>query len=94
MPYQVTISSVVSGASPYDIWICDTCLGTCIYQTTITTTPYTFTLPELYETYPSYVIKLIDDNGCTYCETASVTYKQFETGEYFEFQGGEEFQFQ
>jgi hypothetical protein len=94
MSYQVTINSITSGTSPYNIWICDTCFGTCTYLDTITTTPYSFTLPSVYETYPTYVIKLIDGNGCVYCETASASYKQFEDGDYFDFQDGDDFQFQ
>jgi hypothetical protein len=94
MSYQVTINSITSGTSPYNIWICDTCFGTCVYHDTITTTPYSFTLPSVYETYPSYVIKIIDDVGCVYCETSSASYKQFEDGDYFEFQDGDEYQFQ
>lgn len=94
MSLEITINSVTSGTSPYDIWVCDTCNGTCVYIYTTNTIPYTFTLPAVYETYPTYVVKLIDDNGCVFCETASSLYKQFEDGEYFEFQGGDEYQFQ
>ena len=94
MSLQITINSVTSGTSPYDVWICDTCYGTCEYINTTNTIPYTFTLPSNYETYATYVVKIIDDNGCVFCETASSLYKQFEGGEYFEFQDGEEYQFQ
>ena len=75
----VTINTITSGTSPFDIWVCDTCYGTCQYIDTITTTPYSFTLPAVYETYLSYVVKLIDDNGCVYCDT--VYYKQFQNSD-------------
>jgi hypothetical protein len=94
MAIQVTINSITSGTSPYNVWVCDTCFGTCQYIDTITTLPYNFSLPSVYETYSSYVIKIIDNNGCIYCETASVLGKQFEDGDYFEFMDGEEFDFQ
>lgn len=94
MSQLVTINSITSGESPYDIWICDSCIGTCIYQTTISTTPYSFTLPEIYETYPTFVIKIIDDNGCSYCETGSTVYKQFQIGDFFEFQNNDMYDFQ
>jgi len=94
MSYQITINTITSGTSPYDIWVCDSCNGTCVYIDTTNTIPYTFTLPAVYETYPSYVVKLIDNNNCVYCETASASYKQFEDGDYFEFQDGDDFQFQ
>ena len=94
MAYQITINSITSGTSPYDVWICNSCSGTCVYVATTNTTPYSFTLPTVYETYPTYVVKIIDSNNCVYCEVASTTYKQFEDGEYFEFQDGEEYQFE
>jgi hypothetical protein len=89
----VTINSVTSGTSPYDIWVCDTCYGTCQYIDTTNTIPYSFTLPTSYETYPSYVIKIIDDNGCVYCDT-EILYKQFQNSELFEFMDGTPYQFQ
>jgi hypothetical protein len=64
-----TINTIVSGVSPYNVWVCDECYGTCQYIGTITTTPYSFTLPESYETYSTYVIKITDNNGCVYCDT-------------------------
>ena len=94
MAYQITINSITSGTSPYDVWICNSCSGTCAYVATTNTIPYSFTLPTVYETYPTYVVKIIDSNNCVYCEVASTTYKQFEDGEYFEFQDGEEYQFE
>ena len=94
MAYQITINSITSGTSPYDVWICNSCSGTCVYVATTNTIPYSFTLPTVYETYPTYVVKIIDSNNCVYCEVASTTYKQFEDGEYFEFQDGEEYQFE
>ena len=91
---NVTINTINLGTSPYHIWVCDTCYGTCQYIDTITTIPYSFILPETYETYETYTIKLIDDNNCTYCETLSVSDKLFQDGLIFEFQDGEEYKFQ
>lgn len=84
MSKQITINSISSGVAPYDIWICDTCFGTCQYYDTTTTLPYTFILPEMYETYNTCCVKIIDDNGCVYCEDIT-KYKQFEDGLFFEF---------
>jgi len=64
-----TINTISSGTSPYNVWVCDECYGTCQYIDTITSAPYSFTLPTTYETYVTYVIKLIDYNGCVYCDT-------------------------
>jgi hypothetical protein len=65
----VSINTITSGTSPYNVWVCDTCFGTCQYIDTINTTPYSFTLPTTFESYQSYVVKLIDLNGCVFCET-------------------------
>lgn len=89
----VTINSVTSGTSPYDIWVCDTCYGTCQYIDTTSTIPYSFTLPAIYETYLTYVVKIIDDNGCVYCDN-ELNYKQFQNSDLFEFMDGVPYQFQ
>jgi hypothetical protein len=94
MATTVTINSITSGTSPYNVWVCDTCFGTCQYIDTFTTLPYSFTLPSVYETYPTYVVKIIDANNCTFCETLSVSDKLFQDGLIFEFQDGEEYKFQ
>jgi hypothetical protein len=89
----VTINTITSGTSPFDIWVCDTCYGTCQYIDTITSAPYTFTLPPVYETYTNYVVKLIDNNGCVYCDIGSI-YKQFQNSDLFEFMDGTPYEFQ
>jgi hypothetical protein len=93
MGTTVTVNSVTSGTSPYDIWVCDNCSGTCQYIDTTSTLPYSFTLPAVYETYLSYVIKIVDDNGCVYCDT-QYYYKQFQDSEFFEFMDGTPYEFQ
>ena len=90
---SVTINTITSGTYPFDIWVCDTCYGTCQYIDTITSAPYTFILPAVYETYPTYVIKLIDNNGCVYCDS-NCGYKQFQDGDCFEFMDGIPYEFQ
>ena len=91
----VTINSISAGTEPYDIWVCDTCFGTCQYVNTVSasTLPYSFTLPAVFETYPSYVVKIIDDNDCTYCDNFS-SYKIFEDSELFEFMDNTIYEFQ
>jgi hypothetical protein len=97
MAIQITINSITSGASPFNLYVCDQCFGgTCEYIDTFSasTLPYSFNLPTIFETYPNYVVKLEDSNGCIYCETSSVSGKQFQNGEYFEFMDGTEYSFQ
>jgi hypothetical protein len=95
MATKLTIDSISSGTQPYDVWVCDTCYGTCQYINTISasTLPYSFTLPTIYESYISYVVKIIDKNGCVYCDAPS-KYKQFQDDIIFDFMDGTPFEFQ
>ncbi len=63
MTTEVTINNI-TGASPYDVYICDSSQITCVYISTITSTPFMFNIPVLLEGQTSYVLKIIDDNGC------------------------------
>ena len=63
MPTQITINNL-SGASPYDIYLCDNPITTCIYIDTITSTPYQFTVPNLMINFTSFNLKMVDNNGC------------------------------
>ena len=94
MATQITLNST-TGTLPLDIWICDSCSGTstCIYADTATSLPFSFILPALYETYPTYSIKLIDNNGCEYCDNYSSFYL-FMNGESYEFMDGLPYEFQ
>ena len=91
----VTINSITSGTSPFDIWVCDECYGTCQYIDTFSTgsLPYNFILPSIYETYPSYVVKIIDNNGCVFCYESSI-FKQFQDGDLFNFMSGDPYEFE
>jgi hypothetical protein len=63
MPTQITINSL-SGASPYDIYLCDDPISTCVYITTTSTLPYVFDVPSIMESQTSFNLKMIDNNGC------------------------------
>jgi hypothetical protein len=68
MATEITINDII-GASPYDVYICDSSQITCVYISTITTTPYIFNVPVLLEGQSSYVLKIIDDNNCSITQT-------------------------
>jgi hypothetical protein len=72
MALQVTINSI-TGQSPYDVYICQTGGTGCYYMTTITSAPYIFDIPAPYDTSSSYMLKLIDDNGCIISGNTAVT---------------------
>ena len=66
MPTQITISSI-TGATPYDIYLCDNPLTTCIWIDTIISSqlPYIFDVPSIMESQTSFNIKVVDNNNCT-----------------------------
>ncbi len=74
MAIDITVNSIISGTSPYNVWVCDSCdLGaTCQYIDSFSTSAYTFTLPTAYESIPNYVVKVIDSNNCSYCVSPSI----------------------
>ena len=67
MPTQITINTI-SGVQPYDVYICDDPLTTCIYISTISTVPYVFNVPSLLDGQLSFNLKIVDDNGCSVIE--------------------------
>jgi hypothetical protein len=67
MPVAITINDV-SGTSPFNIYVCDNPITTCIYINTITSSPYEFEIPKIFVKLPSVNLKIVDNNGC---ETAT-----------------------
>jgi hypothetical protein len=68
MPTIITINNI-SGATPYDVYVCSNPSTTCIYIDTITSIPYSFDIPLPIDGQSSYILKVIDNNGCTITET-------------------------
>jgi len=65
MSCQIQINSI-SGTSPFDIYMCDIGLAQCVYLQTETspTYPITITPPTTLVGATSFIIKIIDANGC------------------------------
>ena len=63
MAIKVTINNV-TGQTPYDIYICHGNGTGCFYMATTSTIPYTFDIPEPYDSSTQYMVKIIDDNAC------------------------------
>ena len=59
MATTITINSI-TGASPFDVYLCDYPTTICIYIDTINTVPYTFNVPPAMESQTSFVLKIID----------------------------------
>lgn len=65
MPVNLDITSI-TGSSPYDIYLCDTGLTSCIYISTITTgdLTYTFSVPNILLNNNNQTLKIVDNDGC------------------------------
>ena len=60
MPTNITINNI-TGTTPFDIYICDDPITTCVYVDTITTLPYMFSVPIILDGQLSYNLKVIDE---------------------------------
>jgi hypothetical protein len=65
MALQITINSL-NGTPNYDVYVCDSTGGSCIYLATIdgTLTPYTFNAPPPLDNQTEGVVKIIVANDC------------------------------
>jgi len=63
MPTNITINNI-TGTTPFDIYICDDPITTCVYIDTINTLPYTFVVPSILDGQLSYNLKVIDELSC------------------------------
>jgi len=63
MEIDVTIDEL-TGASPFDVYICDINQFTCLYVETIESAPFTFNILHPFNIHPCYKVKVIDNNGC------------------------------
>lgn len=63
MPKIVTINNI-TGETPYNIYLCDNPITTCVYIDTISTLPFNFEIPSIMESQNDYTLKVVDDNNC------------------------------
>ena len=63
MPTTITINGV-TGATPFDVYLCDDLLTTCVYVNTISGGTYSFDIPTILDGQTSYNLKTVDNNGC------------------------------
>jgi hypothetical protein len=73
MPTNITINNV-TGAQPFDIYVCDSPITTCIYVATINTVdiPYSFDIPPVYSSLTEFVVKVVDNNDCIVTDTLNI----------------------
>lgn len=65
MPTDITIIDI-TGQTPYDVYLCDDPITTCVYIDTITTgdIPYTFSVPVIFQSLSTLNLKVVDDDDC------------------------------
>jgi hypothetical protein len=63
MPTTITINDV-TGLTPFDIYLCDNPLTTCVYVDTYSGGTYSFDVPLIIDGQLSYNIKVVDSNNC------------------------------
>jgi len=66
MPTNIHINNI-TGATPFNIYLCFPSNTSCIYIDTIplSSLPYDFLVPSILEGELSYSLKVIDNNDCT-----------------------------
>lgn len=66
MGRQYTIN-YITGTPEYNVYICDSTGLNCVYLSTIDNydLPYTQEIPAPYDNMSSFIIKIVDINGCT-----------------------------
>ena len=62
MSQQVTITSVTAN-TPVEIYYCDSMSASCVYVSTVSVFPYTFSVPPPYDE-ENIVIKIVDTQNC------------------------------
>jgi hypothetical protein len=65
MPSVININ-FLNGASPFDVYTCDTGYTTCVYVATITSgeIPYQFVVPSIQQGMGSIGLKIVDNTEC------------------------------
>jgi hypothetical protein len=63
MSTTITINDI-TGATPFDVYLCDYPTTICIYIDTINSVPYSFNVPPVMESQTSFNLKIIDNNDC------------------------------
>lgn len=71
MGIQVNINGI-TGQTPFNIFICQSDGGNCIYIDKIETTTYEFEIPAPYNTLLEYKLKIIDGNNSIITGNATV----------------------
>jgi len=69
MPTTITVN--ITGVTPYQVYLCDEPITTCVYIGQTSTSPYVFDVPFPLDEQVSYNVKVIDNQGCEKIENIS-----------------------
>lgn len=73
MPIDITINNI-SGSTPFDVYVCDTGMTSCVYVSTINSgdLPYTFEVPIIYANSTEFNLRVVDNNECQINEILTI----------------------
>ena len=78
MPIDITINNI-SGSTPFDVYVCDTGMTSCVYVSTINSgdLPYTFEVPIIYANSTEFNLRVVDNNQCQINEIITIFWNYF-----------------
>jgi hypothetical protein len=86
---NILVINSITGASPFNIYVCDVTITYCFFVQTIVGAPYTFSIPYPLDSTTPIILKIIDANNCEkiYLLSCQEIYgKEFEDFHIFLFQ--------
>jgi hypothetical protein len=74
MPTTITVSNIISGSTPFDIYLCMTGGTPCYFISRIEDVdlPYSFSVPTPIQELPGYDLRVTDAVGCIITGTTSI----------------------
>jgi hypothetical protein len=74
MPTTITVSNIISGSTPFDIYLCMTGGTPCYYITQIGSgdLPYDFAVPTPLSEKLGYCLRVVDSDGCVITGCTSI----------------------
>lgn len=63
MPTEVVINGL-SGQSPFNVYLCDNPITSCVYIDTITGGTFNFGIPDIFDGQTSFNLRITTNNGC------------------------------
>jgi len=71
MPTEVNINSL-SGQSPFNVYLCDNPITSCVYIDTVTSAPFSFGIPDIFNGQTTFNLKITTGSGCEIFQTLNL----------------------